>query len=111
MTTQPQTLGDPEPFPLSIKPMLATLAADPFSDPKWVFEPKLDGFRILAFTQKGEVSLRTRNGNDYTGHYPSVAQDLAACPYTLGSNTIHGQPRHGSREYTPFTFFRGLAPR
>ena len=23
------------------------------------------------------MSLRTRNGNDYTGHYPWVAQDLA----------------------------------
>ena len=40
--------------------MLATLVAEPFSNPKWLFEPKLDGFRILAFIRKGEVTLRTR---------------------------------------------------
>ena len=78
MTIQPQKLGDLEPFPLSIKPMLATLASEPFSDPKRLFEPKLDGFRIMAFIRKGEVTLLTRNGNDYTPHYPWVAQDLAA---------------------------------
>ncbi len=71
------TPGDLSPFPSTIKPMLATLVDKPFSDPRWLFEPKLDGFRILAFIQKGEVTLRTRNGNDYTGHYPWVAQDLA----------------------------------
>ncbi len=57
---EPTVIGTPEPFPQALKPMLATLAAEPFSDPKWLFEPKLDGFRILAYIQKGEVSLRTR---------------------------------------------------
>ena len=52
MTVQPQAFGDLEPFPLSIKPMLATLAAAPFSDTKWLFEPKLDGFSILTFIRK-----------------------------------------------------------
>ena len=49
-------LGDLEPFPLSIKPMLARLLDKPFSDPKWLFEPKLDGFRILAFVDNRERS-------------------------------------------------------
>ena len=89
MTIQPDTVGDLEPFPLSIKPMLARLVDEPFSDPKWVFEPKLDGFRIMAFIRKGEVTLRTRNGNDYTGHYPWVAQDLAA--YTGSEMVVDGE--------------------
>ena len=89
MSDQPQTLGDLEPFPLSIKPMLARLVDQPFSDPKWLFEPKLDGFRILAFIQKGEVTLSTRNGNDYTGHYPWVAQDLAA--YSDSEMVVDGE--------------------
>ena len=29
--------------------MLATLHDEPFSDPAWVFERKLDGVRVLAF--------------------------------------------------------------
>lgn len=32
-----------------MEPMLATLAHDPFSDPDWIFERKLDGERCLAF--------------------------------------------------------------
>ncbi len=48
-----QTPGEPQPFPSTIKPMLATLVDKPFSDPRWLFEPKLDGFRIMAFIQKG----------------------------------------------------------
>lgn len=67
---EPTVIGTPEPFPQALKPMLARLVDEPFSDPKWLFEPKLDGFRIMAFIQKGEVSLRTRNGNDFIGHYP-----------------------------------------
>ena len=31
-----------------------------------------------AFIRKGEVTLLTRNGNDYTAHYPWVARDLTA---------------------------------
>ncbi len=69
-------IGTPEPFPQALKPMLATLAPEPFSDPKWLFEPKLDGFRILAFIRKGEVTLLTRDSNDYTNHYPWVVRDL-----------------------------------
>ena len=86
---EPTAIRTPEPFPQALKPMLATLASQPFSDPKWLFEPKLDGFRIVAFIQKGEVSLRTRNGNDYTGHYPWVAQDLAA--YTGSEMVVDGE--------------------
>ena len=69
--------------------MLATLASEPFSDPKWLFEPKLDGFRILAFIRRGEVTLLTRNGNDFTSHYPWVAQDLAA--YSDSEMVVDGE--------------------
>jgi bifunctional non-homologous end joining protein LigD len=36
----------------------------PFSKPGWVFELKMDGWRILAEKRDGEVTLRSRNGND-----------------------------------------------
>ena len=56
--------------------MLARLVDKAFSDPNWIFEPKLDRFRVLAFVRQGEVTLLTRNGNDYTGHYSHVASQL-----------------------------------
>ena len=42
-------------------PMLATLVHEPFSDPQWLFERKLDGERVLAFRTRDGVRLMTRN--------------------------------------------------
>lgn len=30
---------------------------EPFNDPGWIWEPKLDGFRALAYVEKGECRL------------------------------------------------------
>ena len=49
-------------FPLKVSPMLASPAAAPFSDEQWLFEPKLDGFRTVAFVNDGEVRLQSRRG-------------------------------------------------
>ena len=73
-------LGKPSAFPARLKPMLARLADESFSHPDWLFEPKLDGFRALAFLQRGEVTLRSRTGNDLTGLYPEVVSELGAQP-------------------------------
>jgi DNA ligase D-like protein (predicted ligase) len=52
--------------------MLATLAKDPFSDPAWVFEAKLDGQRSLLWRRGPTVRLITRNEKDRTSHYPDL---------------------------------------
>lgn len=57
--------------------MLATLTRDYFSDPDWVYEPKLDGIRCLAFKRGPEVRLMTRNKLDRTASFPEVAAALA----------------------------------
>ena len=64
------------PFPDRLKPMLARLADRPFTHPDWIFEPKLDGIRAIAYLQRGAVTLRTRAGNDVTSQFPW----LADCP-------------------------------
>lgn len=64
------------PFPDSLQPMLATLTEAPFSAPDWLFEPKLDGFRMIAFVRKGKVRLQSRRGLDDTSKFPEVAQAL-----------------------------------
>jgi bifunctional non-homologous end joining protein LigD len=50
-----------KPMPHGIKPMLATLVKEPFDHPEWIFEMKWDGYRAIAETQDGNVSLYTRN--------------------------------------------------
>src|SRR6266498_3407593 len=59
-----------------LKPMLATLIDAPFDDKDWVFETKWDGFRLVAKTGIGNGSLYSRNGNDVTSRYASVAKAL-----------------------------------
>ena len=59
-----------------LKPMLATLIAEPFDGGDWVFEVKWDGFRIVARIEDGEVTLFSRGGKDVTKTYPAVAAAL-----------------------------------
>ncbi|RII29117.1 MAG: hypothetical protein CXR31_04425 [Geobacter sp.] len=49
------------PMPHNIKPMLATLAREPFDHPDWIFEMKWDGYRAVAEIRDGEVALLSRN--------------------------------------------------
>lgn len=37
----------------------------PFDDPNYLFEPKYDGFRALAYIQNGTTKLVSRNSNTY----------------------------------------------
>ena len=53
--------------------MLATLTGEYFSDPDWIFEPKLDGVRCLAFKDGDEVRLLSRNKLDLSQMYAPVA--------------------------------------
>jgi bifunctional non-homologous end joining protein LigD len=52
-------------MPRTIKPMLATLVDQPFDDPGWQYEVKWDGYRALAFMEKGEVQLVSRNNKTF----------------------------------------------
>jgi len=45
----------------NFKPMLATLADQPFNDPEWEFEVKWDGYRALTTLQVGDVSIASQN--------------------------------------------------
>ena len=65
----------------SMRPMLPTLIAEPFSRQGWIFEPKLDGVRVLAFLREGKVELRSRRGNPVTAQYPETVAAVARQPF------------------------------
>jgi bifunctional non-homologous end joining protein LigD len=64
----------------AVKPMLAELGDSAFTRDGWIFELKLDGYRLLAGKQHGEARLLTRNGNDYTDAFPEIARAIKALP-------------------------------
>jgi len=57
--------------------MLATLVGEPFHKPGWVYEEKYDGYRILAYKEGAKVALLSRNGNDRTATFASVAASVS----------------------------------
>jgi DNA ligase D-like protein (predicted ligase) len=57
-----------------IPPMLATLTEKRFSRPGWLFEPKLDGVRCLAFGQRDTVRLLSRNQIPLNERYPEIVE-------------------------------------
>ena len=61
--------------------MLAEPSDVAFSRDGWLFELKLDGYRLLASKSAGEALLLTRKGNDYTGVFPEVARAIRALPF------------------------------
>ncbi|HET9671455.1 MAG TPA: non-homologous end-joining DNA ligase, partial [Actinomycetota bacterium] len=58
--------------PPKLQPMLAEAGGEPFDDPRWRFEPKLDGIRALATMETGGTALSTRRGRDVTYQYPDL---------------------------------------
>jgi bifunctional non-homologous end joining protein LigD len=57
--------------------MLATLVDAPFHRANWIFEEKYDGVRMLAYKEKSQVSLISRNAINRTDRYPEIAQAIA----------------------------------
>jgi bifunctional non-homologous end joining protein LigD len=60
--------------------MKAVLAAEPFSDPGWIFERKLDGIRCLAHRDRRGVRLLSRTGRLMNADYPKLVEALERDP-------------------------------
>ena len=65
----------------SVKLMLAETAEAAFTRKDWLFEPKLDGYRVLAIRAGSEPRLLTRNGNDCAATFPEIVRAIAALPF------------------------------
>jgi bifunctional non-homologous end joining protein LigD len=64
-------------MPAGIKPMLATLVDEPFDDPDWQYEVKWDGYRALAFVNKGEVDIFSRNNKSFNDKFYPIHKVLS----------------------------------
>ena len=57
--------------------MLATLSDRAPAGGGWIYEPKLDGVRILAYVTGGSVRLFSRNRKQVEGGYPELVEQLS----------------------------------
>ena len=59
-------------MPPATTPMHPTLVARPFHHEGWVYEEKVDGWRMLAYKVAGTVKLVSRTGLDHTRRFSGV---------------------------------------
>jgi len=67
-------------YPHQFKPQLTDHRDTAPDGEHWLHEIKWDGYRLLADVHEGEVTLRSRNGLDWTADFPEVVQALQALP-------------------------------
>jgi bifunctional non-homologous end joining protein LigD len=64
-------------LPAFVPPQLATLTDAPPAGPQWLYELKLDGYRLLARVDGADVRIVTRNARDWTDRVPHLRDALA----------------------------------
>jgi ATP-dependent DNA ligase len=62
--------------PKWVAPMSATLTDEVFSRQGWLFEPKWDGERCLAFRRGRDLDLFSRNRIRLNAKYPEVVEAI-----------------------------------
>lgn len=55
-------------------PMLIAQQMEAFDDPEWIYELKLDGFRCLAYVDKGEVDFRNKRNMRILPRFPELRE-------------------------------------
>jgi bifunctional non-homologous end joining protein LigD len=58
--------------------MQPTLIAKPFHRQGWVYEEKIDGYRMVAYRDGATVRLISRQGIDHTRRYPEIVAAIRA---------------------------------
>src|SRR5882757_6315652 len=63
-----------------IPPMEARSVEEIPTGEEWQYEPKWDGFRCLAFRDRGEIFLQSKNGQPLARYFPDVVANVAKLP-------------------------------
>ncbi len=78
-----------EKLPAFVLPQLASVADRPPQSLDWLHELKLDGYRMQARIQDGDVQLLTRSGLDWTNRMGTLATALKTLP--AGTALLDGE--------------------
>jgi bifunctional non-homologous end joining protein LigD len=89
--TKPPTRRSARPRPIiaADELMLCTLVSQPFDDPQWLFEPKLDGLRVLCRCDRKSAKLLSRNDKPQDFQFPDIVDGLRAA--VIKPCTIDGE--------------------
>ncbi len=66
--------------------MHATQVTTPFHRPGWVYEERVDGYRMVAYKEGRTVRLISRLGKEFTQRFPELAKAVAGIGASLSSS-------------------------
>jgi bifunctional non-homologous end joining protein LigD len=66
-----------DPLPDFVSPQPAMRIAAAPSGERWLHEPMLDGYRMMARLERGRVRLATRSNRDWTERLPELERELS----------------------------------
>jgi ATP-dependent DNA ligase len=84
------------PLTPTIEPQLAKTATEFPSEGTWLYEPKWDGFRVIAFVDGDDVFLQSRNGKPLDRYFPELS--LPPGRYVLDGEIVI-DPGDGSQDF------------
>ena len=84
------------PLAPTIEPQLAKTATELPPEGAWLYEPKWDGFRVIAFVDGDEVFLQSRNGKPLDRYFPELT--LPPGRYVLDGEIVI-DPGDGSQDF------------
>jgi bifunctional non-homologous end joining protein LigD len=83
-------------MPLFIAPQLCASVERPPSGNDWIHEIAFDGYRIQMRVEDGNVTLKTRNGLDWTPKFGAIATAAGALPDCIVDGEIVALDHQGS---------------
>ena len=86
-------------LPDFIAPQLCETLDRPPSADGWIHEIKFDGYRIQMRVLDGEVTLKTRNGLDWTAKYPAIAKAADKLPDAIIDGEICALDENGAPDF------------
>lgn len=69
--------------------MHPTLLPRPFHHDGWIYEEKIDGYRMVAIKDGADVRLVSRNGREHTKRFPGIVKALSS--HKAKSFTLDGE--------------------
>nr|WP_154957413.1 ATP-dependent DNA ligase [Paenibacillus xylanexedens] len=81
-----------------ISPMLLETAPGPFSHSDYIFEPKVDGHRLIYSQKSGDIRLYTRHNNDCTRQYPELQLSFGS-DIILDGEVACADPTNGLNDF------------
>jgi bifunctional non-homologous end joining protein LigD len=92
----------------TVQIMQPTLVSRPFHLEGWVYEEKVDGWRMVAHKSAAKVRLVSRQGRDYTSRFPAL---VAALQTLDGSLILDGEVAIYDRQLiSRFEWLRHASP-